>query len=69
MTPRNHGLPKSPVPGVRYLLLTCFLCLFCRLSKTTQAVVVALGYLLELGGKTLIQKTPHRRFTRHGEKS
>ena len=35
--------------------------------KTAQAVAIALGYLLELDGKTLMQKEPQRLFTGHGK--
>ena len=42
-----------------------FLMLVLQTLNTVQAVAIALGYLLELDGKTLMQKTPHSRFTSH----
>ena len=69
---RRHGSQKSwTAQKSSAMCEISFVDLFLRpvlqTVKTAQTVAIALGYLLELGDKTLLQKTPHRVFTGNGK--
>ena len=69
---RRHGSQKSwtaqkSSARCEISFVDLFLRPVLQTLKTAQAVAIALGSLLELDGKTLMQKEPQRLFTGHGK--